>query len=182
MSSSGVSLSAISQRVRAISPRASVLPCSPLGAVFASPPALRQSLSPLLWWRRLPADAFRPADVPRLIRAMRDAGSIEHPQWPNALTGSANAAIEIAVKIAFRDELTALVDLALTAVLRCAVSGDVPAAVLIAAALRKRVAVDPRCRDLEGSWFVARCDDLDALWRSDQDCKHSENKRRRDRH
>jgi hypothetical protein len=130
--------------------------------------ALRQMHPPLEWWRQLPADAFRPMDLPVLIRAMRNAGPIDHPRWQEALWGEPNSAIEIAVKTVFSAELTASADLALTAVLRCAISGDVRAAVVIAAALRKHATLDSRCRELESSWFVANCDDPCALWRPEE--------------
>lgn len=115
----------------------------------------RRTQPPLTWWRQLPAAAFRAADSRILLRATRAAGSIDHPRWLAALTGDAPSAIGIAIKAVFKSEFSAPEDLVMTAVLRCAINGSLAAAMVLAAALHRRVTAEPHCDQLELSWYVA---------------------------
>jgi hypothetical protein len=112
---------------------------------------------PLIWWR---------TRRPRLllcqgIRAIRQAllGS-EIPgalDWSRAILGEPAVAIGIAVKQMKERTITAKeVDLALSAVLACALEGDLTSPIVISSALRRRSKSDPSCKLLSELWLVTK--------------------------
>jgi hypothetical protein len=81
----------------------------------------------------------------------------EEPDWSRAILGDAAVAIRVAVEQMKARPITAAeVDLALSAVLACALEGDATSAILISSALRRRSKYDPSCRVLSDLWLVAK--------------------------
>ena len=70
--------------------------------------------------------------------------------------GNAAVAIRIAVDQMKANKITAAeIDLALSAVLACALEGEPASAILISSALRRRSKCDPSCKTLSELWLVA---------------------------
>lgn len=123
-------------------------------AVF--PPELLP-FSPLCWWR-----TRRPSSL--LCRGIRGIREVllgteisGEADWYRAILGDAPAAIRIAVKQMSERRITAPeVDLALSAVLACALEGDPACAVVLSSALRRRSKCDPSCRRLSALWLTAK--------------------------
>jgi hypothetical protein len=124
-----------------------------------APPLLAQDLtpfSPLFWWR---------TRKPRLhlckgIREIRDAllGTEipGQPDWARAILGEAAVAISVAIDQMKVRKITAIeVDLALSAVLACALEGDLASPIVISSALRRRSKCDPSCTRLSLLWLHA---------------------------
>lgn len=82
---------------------------------------------------------------------------IAEPEWIEAATGDADAAIVIGVRLLSRHSISAVeIDLALSATLACAIEGDATTPILISSALRRRAKLDPACRTLSHLWLTAR--------------------------
>lgn len=109
---------------------------------------------PLQWWRLFSAEAFRPSDIRIIRRAMRLSCGLDDPRWIEAMRGDASSAIGLAVKT-FRGADDRTTDLAMSALVCCALEGNPSAVIVIAAALRRRVATDPTAGALETSWYLA---------------------------
>jgi hypothetical protein len=81
----------------------------------------------------------------------------EEPEWSRAILGDAAVAIRIAVgQMKARKITSAEVDLALSAVLACALEGEPASAIVISSALRRRSKCDPSCKTLSLLWLVAK--------------------------
>ena len=79
------------------------------------------------------------------------------PEWFRAVLGDAAIAIRIAVEqLKVRKITDTEVDLALSAVMACALEGEPTSAILISSALRRRSKCDPSCMDLSLLWLVAK--------------------------
>jgi hypothetical protein len=132
------------------------MPASGNRAPISSVPDLAP-FSPLIWWR-----TRRPGALPyRSIGGIREAllGTQIHgePDWSRAILGDAAVAIRVAVEQMKARKITATeVDLALSAVLACALEGDAASAILISSALRRRAKCDPPCRLLSLLWLVTK--------------------------
>lgn len=82
---------------------------------------------------------------------------ISEPDWNRAVLGDVAVAIGVAVRqLKSRKIAEPEIDLALSAVLACAIEGDAAAAVLISSALRRRSKIDPSCRTLSLLWLAAK--------------------------
>jgi hypothetical protein len=80
----------------------------------------------------------------------------EEPDWRGAILGSAPTAIGIAVRQLKSKRIGATeVDLALSAVLCCAIEGNAASAMVISSALRRRSKIDSQCKTLSDLWLVA---------------------------
>jgi hypothetical protein len=132
--------------------RAMVAPHIPSGN--HAPPLVAPDLPPLIWWR-----TRKPRLLPwRGIRDIREAlVETEIPgqlDWVRAILGDAAVAIGIAVEQMKVRVITAIeVDLALSAVLACALEGDLTSPIVISSALRRRSKIDPSCLRLCLLWL-----------------------------
>jgi hypothetical protein len=112
--------------------------------------------SPFTWWRTRPPGQFTGKDSAVLRWALLQSNIAEEPYWPDAVVGKVTAAINIAIRcLKTRPINHPEVDLALSAMLACALDHDVTAGILISSALRRRAKIDPRCRLLSDLWLIA---------------------------
>jgi hypothetical protein len=111
--------------------------------------------SPLCWWRMLPAEAFRPDDYLDIGFALEEIGMVLGGTGIEpALYGDADAAISFVLEVLPITEVTLKVDIIMTPVLRCALNGDLRAA-LVLAHIVERAGLDPAAAaDLCASWFL----------------------------
>ncbi|WP_439923652.1 hypothetical protein [Nitrobacter sp. JJSN] len=110
---------------------------------------------PLSWWRTRPADQCKEADVRIARHFLTRSAIIGEPHWFLGAAGDAAITIGVALRAQRRKGNTLVtVDLAMTAVLCCALEGDVTAALLMASMLKLRTDIDPRCKILSDSWLI----------------------------
>jgi hypothetical protein len=109
-----------------------------------------------LWHTRKPA-ALTHRDLHRLRTLLVSTELPGEPGWKHAIQGDAGIAIGIAVRQLQSRRITdPEIDLALSAVLACAISGDPAAAVVLSSALRRRSKKFEHCRELSLLWLEAR--------------------------
>jgi hypothetical protein len=112
--------------------------------------------SPFTWWRTRTPGQFTGKDSAVLRWALLQSNIAEEPYWSDAVVGKVTAAINIAIRcLKTRPIDHPEVDLALSAMLACALDHDVTAGILISSALRRRAKIDPRCRLLSDLWLIA---------------------------
>lgn len=125
-------------------------------APTSSAPALAP-FSPLIWWRTRKPSALLCRGVGGIREALLGTRIPEEPEWSRAILGDAAVAIRIAVGQMQKRTITAAeIDLALSAVLACALEGEPASAIVISSALRRRSKCDPSCRTLSLLWLTAR--------------------------
>ncbi len=113
--------------------------------------------SPLIWWRTRKPSALLCRGISRIREALLETDVKGEQDWSRAILGDAAVAIRIAVEqMKGRPISAAEVDLALSAVLACALEGDAASAILISSALRRRSKCYPSCRRLGLLWLVAK--------------------------
>jgi hypothetical protein len=112
--------------------------------------------SPLIWWRTRTPTEFDAKDSTTLRRVLNRTTTADEPNWPRAIAGQITTAIWIAVDRLKKRKITHLeIDLALSALLACAIDGDVTAEILISSALRRRGRIEPACRNLADLWLIS---------------------------
>jgi hypothetical protein len=128
------------------------------GNVALSPSAPDPTpFSPLNWWRTRRPSALLCRGSGGIREALLGTEIHGEPDWPRAILGEAAVAIRVAVgQMKVRKITAAEVDLALSAVLACALEGDPASAILISSALRRRSKCDPPCKHLSLLWLVAK--------------------------
>ena len=121
--------------------------------------ALRIGTSPLSWWRMLPADAFRAADHLRIGAALDElAIALANSRIAPALKGDPDAAIALVLSLMPIRTRSAPVDIAMTAVLRCVLNGDLRCALVLGHVI-DRADLDPvHAANLCASWFEFHLD------------------------
>lgn len=113
--------------------------------------------SPLIWWRTRRPSALLRRGIGGIREALLGTEIPEEPEWSRAILGDAAVAIRIAVGQMKVRKITATeVDLALSAVLACALEGEPASAIVISSALRRRSKCDPSCKTLSLLWLVAK--------------------------
>jgi hypothetical protein len=113
--------------------------------------------SPLIWWRTRKPSVLLCRGISGIREALLGTEIHGEPDWYRAILGDAAVAIRVAVAQMKGRKITATeVDLALSAVLACALEGDPASAILISSALRRRSKFDPSCRQLSLLWLVAK--------------------------
>lgn len=113
--------------------------------------------SPLDLWRTCKPELLSPRDVGRLRKCLLDTTLPSEPDWKRAILGDVAVAIAIAVRqLKFHRITDPEIDLALSAVLACAIEGDAAAAVLVSSALRRRSKKFKRCHWLSLLWLTAK--------------------------
>jgi hypothetical protein len=96
-------------------------------------PLRATDITPVQWWRTLPADAFREAEQ-ILLRTTIERIAVLHGDADLAasLSGDAAAAIDIAFTLMPITEITLTIDIAMTALCRCALTPNSSAALVMA--------------------------------------------------
>jgi hypothetical protein len=108
-------------------------------------------------WRERKPQALSLQDVSRLREALLDTNIPSERDWNRAVSGDAAVAIGIAVRqLTIRKITDPEVDLALSAVLACAIEGDSTAPVVISWALLRHSKKLKRCLYLSLLWRKAK--------------------------
>jgi hypothetical protein len=132
------------------------MPASGNRASSSSVPDLAP-FSPLVWWRTRRPSALLCRSIGGIREALLGTEIQGEPDWSRAILGEAAVAIRVAVGQMKVHKITATeIDLALSAVLACALEGDPASAILISSALRRRSKCDGSCRLLSLLWLVAK--------------------------
>lgn len=132
------------------------MPSSGNRAPFSPAPNLA-TLSPLIWWRTHRPNILLCSRIGRIREALLETEIHTEPDWSRAILGDAAVAIRIAVEQMKAHKITAAeVDLALSAVLACALEGEPASSILISSALRRRSKYDPPCKTLSLLWLAAK--------------------------
>lgn len=112
---------------------------------------------PLSWWRVRPADNFKRPDVCIARRFLAKTAIVGEPYWFAGASGNAAVAINVARRVQRQGAASLVsIDVAMTAVLCIALEGSLTAALFLAAALKRRTHIDPRCAALSDSWLSYR--------------------------
>jgi hypothetical protein len=118
-------------------------------------PFKAEDTSPLAWWRRLPSDAFRDAERLLLCTTLERISVLHGGEdFAAALCGDAAAAIAVAFSVMPIAEMTLQVDIAMTALLRCALERNATAALVPAQVLGLTDLGHSFATDLAASWFT----------------------------
>jgi hypothetical protein len=129
-------------------------------SVHRAPPLLAPDLtpfSPLFWWRTRKPQLLLYRGIREIREALLGTEIPGQPDWARAILGEAAVAISVAVEQMKARKITAReVDLALSAVLACALEGDVASPIVISSALRRRSKCDPSCTRLSLLWLRAK--------------------------
>jgi len=111
-------------------------------------------VTPLAWWRTMPADHLGDVELTQLRATMENISVMKDYQWLSALRGDAPASIAIAIAAMPIDRVTLEVDLAMSALALCALEGSAGAALVLSHILRLTPLDHPFGRDLAASWLV----------------------------
>jgi len=118
-------------------------------------PLKAEQASPLQWWRTLPSDAFRDAEQLLLlatlerIRVLRGGRDLAM-----ALDGNPAAAIDVAFSLMPIEKFTLEVDIAMTALVRCALERNAAAALVLAQIVGLTEFEHGLATELAASWYV----------------------------
>jgi hypothetical protein len=122
-------------------------------APSSSPADGGQSVPPLHWWRRLPAEAFTAAHLQTIRKATSGIGIIGEPRWADAVRGDPAAAVGVALSaIKKRRTLAPIVDLTMSTLLIPAIAGD-PAAIMVLVKMIERKCLKAEKTGLKSSWL-----------------------------
>jgi hypothetical protein len=114
-----------------------------------------EDTSPLAWWRTLPSDRLGDAEgllVNATLAKIDVMGGGD--AMAAALRGEIGAGVAVALSLMPVNEVTLEVDLAMTAVLRGALAGDGPAALVLAHVLGGADLDHPFAAELSASWLT----------------------------
>jgi hypothetical protein len=110
--------------------------------------------SPLIWWRTRKPRLLLCRGIRELHEALLATEIAGQLDWTRAILGDAAVAIGVAIQQMKLRTITAIeVDLALSAVLACALEGDLTSPIVISSALRRRSQCDPSCLHLSLLWL-----------------------------
>jgi hypothetical protein len=125
------------------------------GPAACSWPFNAEDTSPLAWWRTLPSDALRDAEH-LLLPATLEGITVLHggDKFTAALRGDAVAAIGVAFSLMPIEAMTLQVDIAMTALLRCALERNAAAALVLAQVLGLTDLGHSLATELAASWFA----------------------------
>jgi hypothetical protein len=111
-----------------------------------------RGVPPLQWWRRLSADAFTTAHLEVIQRAVSGICILGEPRWPDAVNGDPAAAVGVALRaVKRRGTPGPVIDLVMSAVLRCAVTGD-QAAISVLVTMINRIGAETEKKRVRQSW------------------------------
>jgi hypothetical protein len=111
-------------------------------------------ISPLHWWRTMPADHLGDAQHLLLRATMEKICIIKEREWLAALHGDAAASIAIAFGALPITEITFEVDLAMSALTASALGGNAAATLVLSHILRLAPLDYPFAKELSVSWLV----------------------------
>jgi hypothetical protein len=112
--------------------------------------------NPLTAWRTFRALEFSFRDVKSMRALLAKTNLLGQPKWASAVGGDGAAAVAVAISfIPTADKITASLDLAMTALVACAIEGDPGAAIVASNILRHLPGATPRHHQIATSWFVS---------------------------
>jgi hypothetical protein len=112
-------------------------------------------ISSLEWWRTLPSDAFRDAEQILLLKTVARIRVLHGgDDLTAALAGDAAAAIGVAFSLMPIEETTLTVDIAMTALCRCALARNAAAALVMAQVIGLTSLDHGLATELAASWYT----------------------------
>jgi hypothetical protein len=118
-------------------------------------PFKAEDTSPLAWWRTLPSDAFRDAERLLLLATLDQINVLwGGADFAAALEGDPAAAIGVAFSMMPIEAITLKADIAMTALLRCALERNASAALVLAQVLGLTDVGHSFATELAASWFT----------------------------
>ena len=117
-------------------------------------PFKARDISPLSWWRTLPSDSFRDAER-LLVLATLDGIAVlgGGAEFAAALKGDPAAAMSVTCSLMPIAEMTLQTDIAMTALLRCALSGNAASALVLAQIIGFTDLGHVLSTELAASWY-----------------------------
>ncbi|WP_156936955.1 hypothetical protein [Bradyrhizobium sp. WSM2254] len=116
-------------------------------------PITAQDVSRLAWWRTLPSDLLRDAEQQLVIDTLDTICVMDrHDEFAAALRDDATSAVGVALSLMPIHQETLTVDIAMTALLRCALAGDATAAMVVANLLHRVELDHPFATELSAFW------------------------------
>jgi hypothetical protein len=112
-----------------------------------------RDVTPLAWWRCLPADLLGEPEHLEIHRLIGKIGVLKGREWVSAMRGDAAASIAIAIAALPISTITLEVDLAMTALVLVALNGDAAAALVLSHVLRRTSLEHPFSAELSASWL-----------------------------
>lgn len=117
-------------------------------------PLKAEDVSPLAWWRTLPSDIYRDAEQLVLRTVVKHIGVLHGgSDLRAALAGDAAAAIDVAFTLMPIEKTTLAVDIAMTALFRCALAPNASAALVMAQVLGLTDLDHGLATELAASWY-----------------------------
>ena len=113
-----------------------------------------QDVTPLEWWRTMPADRLGDAQHQILRETLEKISLMQDRRWLSAMHSDAAACIAVAVETVPIDLITLEVDLAMTALLLHALDSSAGAALVLAHVLRRAPLDHPFAKELSVSWLM----------------------------
>jgi hypothetical protein len=111
-------------------------------------------VTPLEWWRTRPADHLGDAQRLHLRATVEKICVLKDRGWLSALRGDAAASIAIAIGAMPIDHVSLEVDLAMSALVLCALEGSAGAALVLSHILRRTALEHPFGKDISASWLT----------------------------
>jgi hypothetical protein len=111
--------------------------------------------NPLSSWRSLRALDFSFHDVKSMRTLLGKTVLLGQPKWGAAAGGDGPAAVAVAISFIPAVKITPALDLAMTALIACAIEGDPGAAIVASNILRHLPGATPRHHQIATSWFVS---------------------------
>jgi hypothetical protein len=129
--------------------RAAAACCEP-----ASWPINLDDVTPLEWWRTMPANHL--GETPQLVLrgTLSKISLMQGRQWLAAIRGDAAASIAAAIEAMPIDQISLEVDLMMTALMVCALDGNAGAALVLAHILHRVPLEHPFAQELSLSWLA----------------------------
>lgn len=112
-----------------------------------------EDVTPLAWWRTMPADLLGDAEHLLLREVIGKIGVLKGREWISAMCGDAAASVEIALGTLPISIITLEADLAMTTLTLVALGGDAVAALVLSQVLQQVSLDHPFAKELSVSWL-----------------------------
>jgi hypothetical protein len=106
-------------------------------------------------WRTLRALDYSFHDLTSMRALLAKTTLLGQPKWAAAVGGDGPAAVAVAISFIPAEQITLSMDLAMTALIACAIEGDPGAAIVASNILRHLPDATPRHHQIATSWFVS---------------------------
>jgi hypothetical protein len=112
-----------------------------------------EDVTPLAWWRTMPADLLGDAQHLLLREVIGKIGVLKGREWISAMHGDAAASVEIALGTLPISTITLEVDLAMTVLTLAALGGNAASALVLSQVLQRVYLDHPFAKELSVSWL-----------------------------